>query len=116
MEKMITLEISQEEASQFSAELARLAAQVERDEVESLERDARFWRSSAEFDERMACTRQSLDNVEKYQAASIRYWREEAHRQSLEIERLRQEHRRLLEQKERASLPLASRAKKPKKT
>lgn len=116
MEKTQTIEISQEEAQHFSDEVARLAAQVEKNEAESLERDARFWRGIAEFDERMASVRQSLDNVEKYHVASMHYLREEVRQRSLEIERLQEEKRRLCEQKERASLPLAPRAKKSKKT
>ncbi len=71
MEKTITIEIPQEEATKFSDELARLVAQVEKTEAESLERDAQFAQMSAEFEELLAATKRSLNNVELYRSAAI---------------------------------------------
>ena len=70
MDKTIILEIPQEEATQFEAQLAKLLQQMQEVFDEHEARQSRIAQLRAESEQSLAAIRRSLANVEKYHSAT----------------------------------------------
>jgi septal ring factor EnvC (AmiA/AmiB activator) len=70
MEKMIVLEIPEEEVPKLEVSLAQAIARLEELEAEHVARQQRIALLSAESDQILESIKRSLRNVEKYLAAS----------------------------------------------